>query len=1078
MKSARASQSVKKSEGQSSRNGKTVSASGYHRQGSNLGNRSLESLLKSRRDASSEMMSPNNARPFSRLSELLKSGCSGNSLSVGERQGMEVSLGLDLSAARLHQNDNVKPVLQQAGAHALSVGKHILLSPGLTGENKTRAINHELVHTAQANMASPNLASPIVLGSHRAEHEFQANNLSRLDNGKTSAFRLKSSSPNVARRQSPNETGSPPVSLPQPDPAQQFNPVNLIFKPGAPWLVIAEEGARHADVAYELYGVDISSIMEPKKMESVFGLRYFEGHYQYEIVQGLLKSKYLNQFQQKMGSMLDDDVRRAKSILLNTYIDSDEENTLMGIVRYWAKTKNWVAPDGNSYFDCFLSRLKNSSLHTSYLFGLHTRNSRSFLDELYDNIEDDTGELNTLIAQNSIKHGGYRPFWHQYREKQAGRSPAGDVNNALVNRSTNMILNRIEGYTSGADSTTVAEVLTGLPPREQSAVLRQIMSRHDEAKFSIPFTDIGLVGRFGEPTKQHMLYYLFENLDDGDKQRVAESLQKTGVMSADAIKHYKGGRSWAGQYLPMTTYWGSQATQFYADKAVQTDNPLWMVPGAFSALWTPETASQTILTLGTAGLGGALAQGPMWLQKTALVLGTGSAAYQGTLAITELITGRDAYTGKPLDQVEMITRGIMAVANAIFVVAGFYGARQLAGRPTTALARGNGTVNSEVGAGPRSGRPFAGDGVEVKILSSDGSGNVQFIARHTSGDIAIGRINMSTGNGSAVINGSRTVTISGGEVIPPRLALTAELGPQQSTALVRSPSQMALSGNQPIIDLAPLPGGGYGLPGRSPAGLLPAGSSTALTRPHLGSRIILPSLAPAPGQAPVYSLPLGNQGQGGVMLMNRGLQPNDFANNGFRGSTIADDPTQMRLWMAAERQLATSPRNNAYKRWLTAVRDGSVHSWSSEELGKVYSAMWDKYKVLARAEGIDVATIHHWNYNKSDFPLQVVDPRHLMPVYGQDLLRGGYHPVHQGGLHPLTTSGHPTNDPVAPIHVIPLENYNVPAPNLNYPGMPDWWHPPMAPPEQIMPFGWDPYYPPLGNWPPELMQLYPFLAPR
>lgn len=1076
MKSARAYRSDKKNEGQSSRNGKSTSAPGFHQHRSKLGNRSLESLLKSRRDASSQVMSPNGARPFSRLSELLKSGNSGSSLSVAERQGMESNLGQDLSAARLHQSDNVKPVLQQAGAHALSVGKHILLAPGLAGANRANAINHELVHAAQANMASPNLTSPIVLGGHRAEHEYQAHELSRPDN-KPPAFRLKFSSPNVARRQSPNETGSPPASIPQPAPAQQFNPVNLIFKPGAPWMVIAEEGARPADVAYELYGVDISSIIEPKKVESVFGLRYFDGHYQYEIVQGLLKSKYLNQFQQKMGSMLDDDVRRAKSILLNTYIDSDEENTLMGIVRYWAKTKNWVAPDGNSYFDCFLSRLKNSTLHTSYLFGLHTSNSRSFLDELYDNIEDDTGELNTLIAQNSIKHGGYRPFWHQYREKQAGRSPAGDVNSALVNRSTNMILNRIEGYTSSAASSTVAEVLTGLPPREQSAVLRQIMSRHNEA-YTIPYTNIGIVGRFGEPTKQHMLFYLFENLNDSDKKGVADSLVKSGVMPAEAVKHFMGGRSWAGQYLPMTTYWGSQATQFYADKAVKTDNPLWMIPGAFSALWTPETASQTILTLGTAGLGGAIAQGPMWLQKTALVLGTGSATYQGTLAITELITGRDAFTGKPLDQVDMITRGILAVANAIFVVAGFYGARQLAGRPTTALARGNGTVNSEVGAGPRPGRPFAGDGVEVKILSSDGSGNVQFVARHASGDIAIGRINMTTGNGSAVINGSRTVTISGGEVIPPRLALTAQVTPQQSTALVRSSPQMTLSGNQPIIDLAPMPGGGYGLPGRTPAGLLPAGTGTAMTRPHFGSRIILPSLAPAPGQAPVYSLPLGNQGQGGVMLMNRGLQPNDFPNNGFRGSTIAEDPTHLRLWMAAERQLVASPRNNAYKRWLTAVRDGSVHSWSSEELGKVYSAMWDKYKVLARAEGIDVATIHHWNYNKSNFPLQVVDPRNLMPIYGQNLMRGGYHPAHQGGIHPLTTSGHPTNDPVAPIHIKPLEYHYVPRQNPDYPGMPEWWHPPMRPPSELMPFGWDPFYPPQGNWPPELLQLYPFLAPR
>jgi hypothetical protein len=240
----------------------------------------------------------------------------------------------------------------------------------------------------------------------------------------------------------------------------------------------------------------------------------------------------------------------------------------------------------------------------------------------------------------------------------------------------------------------------------------------------------------------------------------------------------------------------------------------------------------------------------------------------------------------------------------------------------------------------------------------------------------------------------------------------------------------------------------------------------------------LPSNAPALGQAPAYSLPLGYEGRGGVMLMNRGLSPHDFANNGFRGSAIADDPTHMRLWLAAEQQLANSSQSNVYKRWVAAIDNGSVHTWSSEDLGKVYSAMWDKYKVMARDEGIDVATIHHWNYSKANYPYQVVDPRNLMPIYGRSQMSGGYHPAHQGGLHPLTSSGHPTNKPIAKVHELPLLNYDVPALNPNYPDMPMWWHPPMAEPEGVnrLPFGWDPLHPPQWNWPAEYQDLYPYLV--
>lgn len=55
-----------------------------------------------------------------------------------------------------------------------------------------------------------------------------------------------------------------------------------------------------------------------------------------------------------------------------------------------------------------------------------------------------------------------------------------------------------------------------------------------------------------------------------------------------------------------TTSAGSNATQYWADIAVKSRHPLAPlanIPGVFSALWTPEVAPTTALTLATAGYG-------------------------------------------------------------------------------------------------------------------------------------------------------------------------------------------------------------------------------------------------------------------------------------------------------------------------------------------------------------------------------------------------------------------------------------------------------------------------------------------
>jgi RHS repeat-associated protein len=181
----------------------------------------------------------------------------------------------------------------------------------------------------------------------------------------------------------------------------------------------------------------------------------------------------------------------------------------------------------------------------------------------------------------------------------------------------------------------------------------------------------------------------------------------------------------------------------------------------------------------------------------------------------------------------------------------------------------------------------------------------------------------------------------------------------------------------------------------------------------------------AAASVPRYSLPLaGPPGQSGVMLMSRGLRPADFGL-----APIVDDPILLRLWNESLRDVAVSRRGaatggNAYQRYLTAIERGEP--LSQPMLEDAFGAVNKTFLPRARAAGYDIATVHHWNWPKAQYPGQVVDPRNLIPIPEQSLLSGGYHPTHYG-IHQLTSSG--TNvyvDPTGAIHVIPIEKWMSP----------------------------------------------------
>ncbi|MEQ1955842.1 hypothetical protein [Mesorhizobium sp. CN2-181] len=582
------------------------------------------------------------------------------------------------------------------------------------------------------------------------------------------------------------------------------------FDATSPWLVRAPQDVAPADVSRELYGLDISGVENG-------------GLAGQSVIQDLLLPGRLEEFRGQMDARLDQDVATAKKILLHDN-DSDlirtavDSAVLTHLVKHWSGARDYRDVTGSSYFDAFLERLENSTITVtqSRTIGVYSwktgTSERSYLDELFNMAGMHSGEVLGLIGGYSVKYGGYRPGWHQLQRAQSGQAP--DMSQApdwLIRRATTTVLDTLAGPTSSSESAMIRDILVKLQPGDKARVIQSVMSHHGDSNW------IGL-GRFGEPTPQHMLYYLFENLDGDHADEVGKSLVSAGVFEQSTVDALKNGRSWAGKWLPYTTNLGAEAAQWYADRYVQTDNELYLVGGAFASLWTPETATATITTLGSAGLGGALTKAPMWLQKTLMVAGTAPTSFQLTQSVLELGTGRDAYSNKKLNEGEMWSRGLLAVSNAIFLGVGLYGAAKLgAARSSPVMPEVLPPKASQFRALPAAGEgpmvPVRGGSAGPRIIGIDEAGNVRAVARDTvTGEMAYLKFNQTTGDGFAMIPGRGTVQIVGGKPVPQRAALPpgdamadSVLAAAPETPMLTSgkPRLMLGAGEDSFSDLAP-----------------------------------------------------------------------------------------------------------------------------------------------------------------------------------------------------------------------------------------------------------------------------------
>ncbi|WP_367374514.1 hemagglutinin repeat-containing protein [Pseudomonas lini] len=141
------------------------------------------------------------------------------------------------------------------------------------------------------------------------------------------------------------------------------------------------------------------------------------------------------------------------------------------------------------------------------------------------------------------------------------------------------------------------------------------------------------------------------------------------------------------------------------------------------------------------------------------------------------------------------------------------------------------------------------------------------------------------------------------------------------------------------------------------------------------------------------------------------LTPQSF---GF--STVADDPQSLKMWNDAMRSAASASRPNGYTRYLDTLASGQ--NPSQQILEDAFSAVNSRFVKSARNAGQEIAQVHHWNFGKTDFPTQIVDPRHLVPVPSRE----AHLLIHQ-------QTSETTNiwvGPISPLHRIEIPEWSTP----------------------------------------------------
>lgn len=381
---------------------------------------------------------------------------------------------------------------------------------------------------------------------------------------------------------------------------------------------------------------------------------------QHEAARGFL-TWYLESVEARMRAQLDEelpkDLARIKSKLVEERIDGDDERQIVELVRKWSQHRDILLPSGQSYFDAFLTDLRQSTRVRDW--GLFETGEISFWGALHEDVEEKVGQVTGLIASNSREYGHYIAPW----DTAAQNKP---VDKKFTNQVTGQVLGALEGWTDSDDEQVVLETMIGLPPQTQREVLQEMMRRYDETEYVV-------FGRYGEAWEGGMLFWLFEELESGDRDRLRKDLVAKGVLTQDTADALYNGRGWGGEWLPFTTRKAQESAQYWAELANEGHDWAY-VPGVFASMWLPETAGTTAATLTGARVFPGLARIHPYIETGMLTAGTLLSSYELGIHAQELITGKDPYTGRELTKEEMLSSALLTLSSGLFLGAGFMSA--------------------------------------------------------------------------------------------------------------------------------------------------------------------------------------------------------------------------------------------------------------------------------------------------------------------------------------------------------------------------------------------------------------------
>ncbi|MEJ7828882.1 MAG: DUF4157 domain-containing protein, partial [Segetibacter sp.] len=351
-------------------------------------------------------------------SQLVSRNEEGSPLPAGTKLFMENAFSTDFSHVRIHTDNSAVTMNKEVNAKAFTYGNDIYFDSGQFAPESVegkRLFAHELTHVIQQSdsiqrddtnnlLTLPALQLPVPISLNQSVDVNALSNQELVQEITNILEWIKRNSSDSEQIMNLEYSFRNLVAAAFERNINPFGHVEVTFRDNLPWAFDVEGNPLDVAVAFEIYG----GIIPVERKEAYdFSAQGMKGYFLSN--PNLLKPLYKDMFRAAMNVIFERDITGIEDRLFELSINAADEAWLISKVEWWSQTKDMLLDDTQSYFDAFLERLQQDKWYKDYLFWESDR--KPYLDLLYNEVEERSGELNTLIGQNSVKFGGYRPLW-------------------------------------------------------------------------------------------------------------------------------------------------------------------------------------------------------------------------------------------------------------------------------------------------------------------------------------------------------------------------------------------------------------------------------------------------------------------------------------------------------------------------------------------------------------------------------------------------------------------------------------------------------------------------------------------